>query len=151
MSIYPKTGNLAKFRNSLSYDLDMASLLFDNDNNYPPHNVYFANDDDYCVIEIAISGFSKDEISINFDGRLLSVSGEKNKDIKTDDAALSFNEENIKWIKRGLAKRSFKRQYVISGINGNYKLEKAVLKNGILTVLLKSQTEKVSIQIEQLE
>lgn len=148
MSIYPKARSLTKFRNPFTYDLDVASLLFDNDNNYPPHNVYFANNDDYCVIEIAVSGFSKDEITINFDGRSLTILGEKNKEIKTDDAILPFDEENIKWVKRGLAKRNFNRQYVI---NGNYKLEKAVLKNGILIVLLKDQTEKVSIDIVQIE
>ena len=42
---------------------------------YPPHNIIKANETDY-LIELAIAGFTRDEISVEVKDRTLTVTGE---------------------------------------------------------------------------
>lgn len=72
---------------------------------YPPSNVYQENDGRY-VIELALAGFSKDEIEVEFNEskRLLRVKG-KTKDSEEDDSRT--------YQSRKFAKRSFNYEATI--------------------------------------
>ena len=93
--------------------------------------------DGFHRIEIAVAGFSKDEITVNFDGRTLSITGEKKE--TTEDT-------NRRWLYRGLAKRKFVRQF---DVRGSFIIESAILKNGVLTVSLKDETRKAVIEVQE--
>lgn len=64
--------------------------------NYPPHNIVKYDENQYGI-EIAVAGFSKDEISIIVDQNVLTVKGEH---------LLAINDE-VEYLHRGIAARNF--------------------------------------------
>ena len=90
--------------------------------NYPPYNLYEGKDK--YVIEMAVAGFTKDELDIEVADGKLTVSGERK------------NEDTEEWIDvkyAGLAFRSFKRVFTI---NENIQIGPVKLKDGVLTITL---------------
>ena len=86
---------------------------------YPPHNIIKAGESDY-LIELAIAGFSKDEINIEVKDRTLTVKGEH----------VSKGRE---FIHRGISTKKFKRTFRLSehvNVNG------ADIQDGILAIEL---------------
>ena len=86
---------------------------------YPPHNIIKAGESDY-LIELAIAGFSKDEINIEVKDRTLTVKGEH----------VSKGRE---FIHRGISTKKFKRTFRLSEhvhVNG------ADIQDGILAIEL---------------
>lgn len=104
---------------------------------YPPYNAW-ADPDGTHKIEIAVAGFTKDEISVDFDGRTLSITGEKKVTTADDDGK--------RWLYRGLAKRKFVRQF---DVRGAFTVDSANLKNGVLTISLKDETRKAVIEVQE--
>ncbi len=90
---------------------------------YPPYNIIKSDDYNY-VIEMAIAGFSKDQIEIELSDGELSVRS-KNND-KTD-------EENKNLIHQGISYRSFKRKFTLSD---EIRVQNADLKDGMLRIKL---------------
>ena len=91
---------------------------------FPPHNIR-AKDNHY-VIEMAIAGFSKDEISITKEKDHLTIEGKK------DDK--SESEEFITY--RGIASRSFRKSFALGE---NMKVLAADVKDGMLYVALEKE------------
>ena len=86
---------------------------------YPPHNIIKAGESEY-LIELAIAGFSKDEISVEVKDRTLTVKGEH----------VSKGRE---FIHRGISTKKFKRTFRLSehvNVNG------ADIQDGILAIEL---------------
>ena len=86
---------------------------------YPPHNIIRASETDY-LIELAIAGFTKDEISVEVKDRTLTVTGEH----------VSKGRE---FIHRGISTKKFKRTFRLSEhvhVNG------ADIQDGILAIEL---------------
>ena len=104
---------------------------------YPPYNAW-GNPDGSYKIEIAVSGFTKDELVIDFDGRALTIIGEKKSSTEDDDGR--------RWLYRGLAKRKFVRQF---DVRGSFVIESAILKNGVLTISLKDESRRTVIEVRE--
>ena len=86
---------------------------------YPPHNIIKTTGEDY-IIELAIAGFSQDEISVEVKDRTLTVTG--------DHIA-----KGREFIHRGISTKKFKRTFRLSehvNVNG------ADIKDGILAIKL---------------
>lgn len=103
---------------------------------YPPYNAW-ADPDGTHKIEIAVAGFTKDELTVDFDGRTLSITGEKKDGVEDTDK---------RWLYRGLAKRKFVRQF---DVRGSFSIDSAVLKNGVLTISLKDETRRAVIEVQE--
>lgn len=103
---------------------------------YPPYNAW-ADPDGTHKIEIAVAGFTKDELTVDFDGRTLSITGEKKETTEDTDK---------RWLYRGLAKRKFVRQF---DVRGSFSIDSAVLKNGVLTISLKDETRRAVIEVQE--
>jgi molecular chaperone IbpA len=88
--------------------------------NYPPHNILKTGDHDY-LIELAVAGFSKDELNIEVKDRTLTVTGEH----------VSKGRE---YIHRGISTKKFKRTFRLSE---HVKVIGADLVDGVLSVELK--------------
>lgn len=101
--------------------------------NYPPCNAWQEESGD-VVVQLAVAGFTEDSLDVEFDGRELIVTGK----------AIEAPSE-VKWLLRNLAFRDFTRRFTMSG---SYELDSASLKQGILTVKLKSQVVKKKVKIE---
>ena len=105
-----------------TYSLGFDKLFSDfNTTNYPPHNIYSVNDDKF-IIEMAVAGFSKDEIKLQEHSGILTISAEK----KTID-------ENKRYQHRGIAQRAFSKRFQLVE---HLQIESAALDLGILTVVL---------------
>jgi molecular chaperone IbpA len=89
-------------------------------NNYPPHNVAKISENLY-EIQIAVTGFNKDEISVQIESNELTVRGES----KTS------SDSTKEYLHRGLALRDFDRAFTLAE---HMKVIGAEIKNGILTI-----------------
>ena len=109
-------------------------FLLSGQSGYPPYNAWIEQDESY-KIEIVVAGFSKDELTVDFNGSILSITGEKKEFVE---------DPNIRWLCRGLAKRKFIRQF---DVRGSFFVDSAVLKNGILIISLKNENRKSVIEV----
>ena len=90
---------------------------------FPPYNIR-KTDDFKHVIELALAGFSKDEIEVVLtDGVLV---------IKSADL-LSQTDPNEGLVHKGIAKRSFTRKFTLAD---DIEIKDAKLKNGLLVIEL---------------
>jgi|688.fasta_scaffold05462_15 molecular chaperone IbpA len=87
---------------------------------YPPHNVIKDGEDSYGI-ELAVAGFSRDQISIETQDRLLKITGEAQKDER-------------EYTYKGISTRSFTRQFTLAEY---VEVTDATLQDGILSVSLK--------------
>ena len=90
--------------------------------NYPPYNIRKAGKDNF-LIEIAIAGFNKDDVEVEYEDNLLTV---KTKNIKRSEEK---NGDEV--IHRGISQRSFARSFTIAD---DVKVNGAELKDGLLTI-----------------
>ena len=88
--------------------------------NYPPHNIITVSENKF-ILELAVAGFKKNEISVQEHEGLLTITAEKNKD---EDIAGAYQF-------KGLAKRSFSKSFRIAEY---FEIAAASLEDGILTV-----------------
>ena len=71
--------------------------------NYPPHNIVKYSENQYGI-EIAVAGFSKEEINIEVDQDQLTVIGTKSIDVN----------DTKEYLHRGLAARDFSQTYTLA-------------------------------------
>ena len=90
--------------------------------NYPPYNVIKFSENDY-IIEMAVAGFKRDEITIELENDVLSIRGVK-RDQKQD---------TTQYIYHGLGARGFQRQFTL---HNDLVVKDAQLEDGILRVLI---------------
>ena len=90
---------------------------------YPPFN-FFKTDENTYELEIAVTGFSPEEVTVEIDQNQLIVRGDKSKE----------NETNVQYIHRGLAARNFVKAWLIPE---HMEIDEGKIKNGVLTITLK--------------
>ena len=90
--------------------------------NYPPYNIKRVNDTDYRI-EVALAGYSKDDIEVELKDSALTVRN-KSKEQTVDEKGNGV-------IHKGISTRQFERAFTISE---DIKLKDAELKNGLLTI-----------------
>ena len=93
-------------------------------NNYPPCNIYRTSDTDY-VVEMAVTGFSKDEITVEVDQNELVIKAQTATPIETSA---------VEYIHRGLAARDIEKRF---GLTEHMEVGEAKVANGLLTVYIK--------------
>jgi len=87
--------------------------------NYPPYNVIKVDEDNF-VVELAVAGFAKTDINLSTADGKLTVKGE-----------LSTEDNDSKFIHRGIAARKFTREWAL----GEYmEVKAAELKDGMLKI-----------------
>jgi len=118
--------------NSLHRALLGFDNLFDNfeqrfanqiNNTYPPYNV-LKHDEDSYELEIAVTGFEQEDITVEIDQNQLIVKGQR----KTVELA------EPTYLHRGLATRDFTRSWTLAE---HMEVGAGNIKNGVLTVELK--------------
>lgn len=106
--------------------------------NYPPYNIYKTDENKY-VVELAVAGFGKQDIEIEFDNDKLIVKGKA-----SDDASNNF-------LYKGIATRAFTRTFAL---DDQMVVQGASLLNGMLKIALEriipehKKARKVEIQDE---
>tara|TARA_B100000965_G_scaffold98525_1_gene80588 strand:- start:1483 stop:1914 length:432 start_codon:yes stop_codon:yes gene_type:complete len=109
-------------KNSVGMD-DYFNQFFDFDSttNYPPYNLVQINNVD-SRLEIALAGFSKDEVKVYTEYGKIIVEGKKEK-----------TEEESEYLHRGLAQRSFQRAWALSE---DITVKDVKFADGLLTIKL---------------
>ncbi len=90
--------------------------------NYPPYNIRKAGKDKYAI-EVAVAGFNKNDVEVEYEDNLLTV---KTKDVKRTE-----EKDGDEVIHRGISQRSFARSFTIAD---DVKVNGAELKDGLLTI-----------------
>lgn len=87
---------------------------------YPPYNI-IKNDEDSYAVEMAVAGFTKDELSITLQDSVLTVEGEKAEATDRD------------YLHKGIGTRSFRQTFVLAEY---VEIAKATVVDGVLTISL---------------
>ena len=95
------------------------------DSGYPPYNIRKINEAQY-VIEIALAGFSKDDIEVEVTEGSLTIRSKKLDEKEEDTSEDSY-------VHKGIAKRSFLRCWTLSD---DIFVKGADLKDGMLVINL---------------
>ena len=91
-------------------------------NNSPPFNIRKVGKDKYAI-ELAVAGFNKNDVEIEYEDKLLTV--------KTKKIDKSVEKDGDEIIHRGISQRSFQRSFTIAD---DVKVNGAELKDGLLTI-----------------
>jgi molecular chaperone IbpA len=89
--------------------------------NYPPYNV-IQHDENNFEIEVAVAGFDRNDISVEVNQDRLFIRGTRQTE-----------EDETKYVHRGLAARNFEREFTLVD---HVEVGNAELTNGILRVKL---------------
>ena len=116
---------------SVGFDniFDHFEKMFDDDVfrvpqvNYPPYNIVKTGTYTYNI-EVALAGYSKKDISVEYADGLLTIKSIKEE--KSDD-----KKDGV--IHKGIAKRYFSKSFTIAD---DVKIEDAELKDGLLKIYL---------------
>ena len=91
--------------------------------NYPPYNIRKTGKDMYSI-EVALAGFSKKDVEVEFEDNLLTVR------TKQVDKTENQNKDG-EIIHKGISQRQFARSFTIAD---DVKVNGAELKDGLLTI-----------------
>ena len=91
--------------------------------NYPPYNIRKTGKDNYAI-EVALAGFNKNDVEVEFEDNLLTV---KTKQINRSGE----NNLDEEMIHTGISQRHCARSFTIAD---DIKVNGAALKDGLLTI-----------------
>jgi molecular chaperone IbpA len=116
------------YRSAVGFDR-LASLLdaaaaSEGPSGYPPYNIERTDENAYRI-EIAVAGFKPEELSIEVKENLLTVQGRK-----------TANDEQKRYLHRGLAERNFERRFQLADY---VVVNDASLADGLLSISLKRE------------
>ena len=91
--------------------------------NYPPYNIRKTGKDNYSI-EVALAGFSKKDVEVEFEDNILTV---RTKQLNKSE------DQNVdgEIIHKGISQRQFARSFTIAD---DVKVNEAELKDGLLTI-----------------
>ncbi len=90
--------------------------------NYPPYNIRKTGKDAYSI-EVALAGFNKKDVEVEFEDNLLTV--------RTKQINKSEDKVDGEIIHKGISQRQFARSFTIAD---DVKVGGAELKDGLLTI-----------------
>lgn len=90
--------------------------------NYPPYNVIKKDENTY-ELEIAVTGFEQNEISVEVDQNQLVVRGERKRQ----------EDRDTQYLHRGLAARDFTRTWTLAE---HMEVDTGSIKNGVLKIAM---------------
>ena len=113
------------FRNSVGFDrfsdLFETALRNDTSGGYPPYNVEKRGEDSYRIV-VAAAGFQQEDLDLQVEKGVLSVSGSK-RETSTD--------ESVTFLHQGIAQRAFKLSF---RLDDHIEIKGANLSNGLLSI-----------------
>lgn len=107
-------------KNAIGLDSYFDNILGQEVVNYPPYNLVAVNEDE-SRLELAMAGFSQNDVSVYTERGKLVVEGKKEQ------------KEDVTYVHRGLAQRSFTREWTISD---DTEVSGVDFKDGLLVVTL---------------
>jgi molecular chaperone IbpA len=117
------------YRNFVGFDrmanmIDAAATQAAKSNtSYPPYNVARLSEDSF-QIELAVAGFTSDDIEIETHQGVLTISG---------GYAPKAENDSVEYLHRGIAERGFERRFQLAD---HVRVKSANLENGLLIIQL---------------
>ncbi|WP_375738015.1 Hsp20 family protein [Pseudomonas boanensis] len=112
------------FRHSVGFDrfndLFESALRNEGGSSYPPYNVEKHGDDSYRIV-IAVAGFQEEDLDLQVERGVLTVSGGKRE----------RSDESITFLHQGIAQRAFKLSFRLAD---HIEVRNAGLQNGLLNI-----------------
>ena len=107
-------------------DLMDSATKLESANGYPPYNIEQVSEDAYRI-ELAVAGFGADDLEVEVQENVLTVSGRRSE--KTEEDGRNF-------VHRGIAERAFERRFHLAD---HVRVADAELKNGLLAIALQRE------------
>ena len=86
--------------------------------NYPPYNIYNGSDS-RTILEVALAGFSKEELSVESERNVLTISANKS------------SKEDRKYSYKGISNKNFSRNWQLAD---DVEVESVEFADGLLTI-----------------
>jgi molecular chaperone IbpA len=113
------------FRHSVGFDrfndLFESALRNESGSTYPPYNVEKHGDNDYRIV-IAAAGFQEQDLDLQVEKGVLTVTGGKNREGDTS---------SVTYLHQGIAQRAFKLSFRLAD---HIEVKAAKLENGLLNI-----------------
>ncbi|BCA29853.1 Hsp20 family protein [Metapseudomonas otitidis] len=113
------------FRHSVGFDrfndLFESALRNEGGSSYPPYNVEKHGDDQYRIV-VAAAGFQEDDLELQVERGVLTVSGGKRD---------KGPESSVTYLHQGIAQRAFKLSFRLAD---HIEVKGASLQNGLLNI-----------------
>lgn len=124
-SLYPEF-----YRISVGFESIIRMMERHNDNafqgnKYPPHNIIGISEESF-LIELALAGFTRDDITITHHRGVLTVIGAKEKEKDTSS-------EEMAYVHRGISTRGFQKTFNIAE---HVCVTGAAFEDGLLSISL---------------
>jgi molecular chaperone IbpA len=100
-------------------DLHRSTNLSQTSDKYPPHDIIKYDDNNYSI-NLAVAGFSEEELDITIENNILSISGSK-----------SANRSPIEYIHQGISTRGFNKVFNLAE---HATVKDAKYENGLLII-----------------
>jgi molecular chaperone IbpA len=117
--IWPSTVGFDSILNELDTLLNAQTPV----STFPPHNIIKLDDYQY-VVELAIAGFNKQEVTITLKDSILEIKGQKNPE-----------DSEIQYLHKGIGTRSFIKTIKLAD---TVEVKGADFKDGILRIALEN-------------
>ena len=101
-------------------DLFESAMRNDTGSGYPPYNVEKHADDQYRIV-VAVAGFQENDLELQVERGVLTVSGGKRES----------GAENVTYLHQGIAQRAFKLTF---RLDDHIEVKAASLVNGLLNI-----------------
>ena len=141
MSVVKRNNEVSPFSSNFLEDFLNSGILASNDKRgLPALNI--KEDDKELTLELRIPGLKKEDIQLDYNNGILTLSGEKNEEKEEKD--------KDKYLRREFSSYSFHRSIELPEERYNVAEAEASYKDGILEVKMpkKEQKDKTSKKIE---
>ena len=112
------------FRSSVGFDrfndLFETALRNEPGSSYPPYNVEKHGDDEYRIV-VAAAGFQEDDLDLQVEKGVLTISGGKRE----------ASSDSVTYLHQGIAQRAFKLSFRLAD---HIEIKSAGLSNGLLSI-----------------
>ena len=123
------------FRNSVGFDrfndLFETALRNEPGSSYPPYNVQKYGEDSYRIV-IAAAGFTQEDLDLQVEKGVLSVSGSKRETFGDNtESGTEKSASGVTYLHQGIAQRAFKLSF---RLDDHIEIKGANLSNGLLSI-----------------
>ena len=123
---------------------DFFTDSFQGTQNFPPYNIIKIAEFSYDI-EMAVAGFSEEDLEIDYADNVLTISSKETEPFKDSD---SKNSSLVEYIHKGIAVRKFTKKFTLAD---DVIVDNAFMKNGMLKIsmskIVPEGKEKRSIKI----
>ena len=112
----------------IGWDNTLSDIVGRTKDAFPPQNI-FTLEDGSTEIQLALAGYKKEDIQISVEENVLKISCNFSTELV----------ENKKYISRGIARRKFRKSFML---NRGHEVKSASMEDGLLTILISPITPR---------